>query len=431
MTEISKIKKVAVLGAGLMGNGIAQVMAQAGYAVSMMDVAAEALDRGFESIKKSLGRMQKKGTLDEDETGEVLGRIKGTLDLREAAGDADFVVEAIPEDLDLKKETFKQVDEICPPHTVLATNTSTMSITAIASVTKRADKVIGMHFANPVPVMKGVVLNIGMDTSKETIEIAKQISNSIGKQYTINRDSPGFAGNRLMPLYVNEAFNVVWEHIATPEDVDKDFTVSFRHPMGPLELADLVGLDQLLNGLEYMHKEWGDKYLPSPLLKQLVSAGYYGRKTGRGIYTYDKSGRKLMPEEEKKVGMPRVHFVEGMFTEADGGVLLANKCKDCGKVFFPKRHVCAGCGASDMDEVLLRDGAKLYTYTTVQMPIHKYKPPFTLGWVEFPEGVRVMSQIKDWDKQPLKIGMEMKLVIDTLWEEETKEVIGYKFQPVA
>lgn len=427
---MTEVKKVAVLGAGLMGNGIAQVLAQAGYAVSMLDVSAEALDRGFESIKRGLGMMLKRGKIDEDEMGKILGRIKGTLEFKKAAGEADLVIEAVPEDLDLKRQTFKQLDEICPPHAVLATNTSTISITAIASVTGRTEKVIGMHFANPVPVMKSVILNIGMDTSEETIEIAKRVALRIGKQYMINRDSPGFAGNRLMPLFVNEAFNVAWEHIATPEDIDKDFTLTFRHPMGPLELADFIGLDQLLNGLEYMYKQWGEKYRPSPLLKQLVAAGYYGRKSGRGIYKYDKRGRKIMPEKAMGVGLPQVPFVEGMFSEADGGALLANKCKECGRVFFPKREICADCGGSDMVETPLKDGAKLYTYTTVQMPVHKYKPPFTIGWMEFPEGVRVMSQIKDWDRQPLKIGMDMKVVIDTLWEEETKEIIGYKFQPV-
>lgn len=424
-----EIKKVAVLGAGLMGNGIAQMLAQAGYMVSMMDVEQEALDRAIRAIKKSLGKIAKRGKISEDEMGEILKRIKGTLDLKEASCDADLVIEAIPEDLDLKKSTFKKLDEYCPPHTILATNTSTISITAIASATTRPEMVIGMHFANPVPIMKCVVLGIGMDTSEETIDFSKKVISKIGKQYLINRDSAGFAGNRLFPLFLNEAFNVAWEQIATPVDIDKEFTMTFGHPMGPLELADFIGLDQLLNGLEYMCKEWGEKYRPSPLIKQLVAAGYHGRKTGRGVYKYDQRGKKIQPKGDK-VALEKIPFANGLFVEDNGGALLASKCKSCGRVFFPKRDVCVECAGRDMEDVQLKDGAKLYTYTTVQMPIHKYIPPYILGWVEYPEGVRVMAQIKRRDEQPLEIGMDLGLVIDTLWEEETKEVIGYKFQPL-
>ncbi|MCK4821440.1 OB-fold domain-containing protein, partial [bacterium] len=202
------------------------------------------------------------------------------------------------------------------------------------------------------------------------------------------------------------------------------------HPMGPLELADLIGLDQLVKGLEYLQGEYGDKYRPSPMMKQLVSAGYYGRKTGRGVYKYDERGMKIEAAKEKDVEFERIPFEQGLFVEEGEGALLASKCKSCGKVFFPKRTVCTECSSKDMEEVHLREGAKLYTFTTVQMPVHQYKPPFTLIWVEFPEGVRVMSQVKDSEKQPLEIGMDMKLVIDTLWEEEGKEIIGYMFEPV-
>jgi 3-hydroxybutyryl-CoA dehydrogenase len=283
-------KKVVVLGAGTMGNGIVQVLAQAGFEVVMTDIEDRFLQRGFESIKKSLGKLTEKGKLTQDEATEVLARIKGTVDMKEAVKDADLVVEAVPEELDLKKNLFKQLDEICPSHTILATNTSTISITAIASATKRPEKVVGMHFANPVPLMAGVVINRGLDTSDETMETCKWVIAKIGKESMVNRDSPGFAGNRLLPLFINEAFNVVWEGIATPEDIDKDVKLAFRHPMGPFELADFIGLDQLLKGLEYMHREWGEKYRPSPLLKQFVAAGYYGRKTGRGVYKYTIKG---------------------------------------------------------------------------------------------------------------------------------------------
>ncbi|MFC1920313.1 3-hydroxyacyl-CoA dehydrogenase family protein [Chloroflexota bacterium] len=281
------MKKAAVLGAGTMGNGIAQALAQAGIEVKMVDTDSKYIERGIDSIKKSLGMMSEKNKITEDEADAVLSRIKGTTSLNEAAADADYVIEAITEDLDMKQDAFRKLDEICPVHTILATNTSTMSITAIASVTKRPEKVVGAHFAYPVPIQVGVVINRGLVTSDETMEITRELLGRMGKEIMVNRDSPGFAGNRLLPLFINEAFNVAWEGIATPEDIDKDVKLNLRHPMGPFELADFLGLDQILNGLEYMYHEWGEKYRPSPLLKQYVAAGYYGRKTGRGVYKYD------------------------------------------------------------------------------------------------------------------------------------------------
>jgi len=283
-----EIKKVAVLGSGTMGNGIAQVYAQAGFQVAMTDTEDRFIQRGLETIKKSLGMMAKKGKITEDQANEVVTvRIKGTTDMKKAVADADIVIEAIPEELVLKQRVFKEIDEICMPHTILATNTSTISITAIASATKRHEKVIGMHFAAPVPVMKGVEIIKGMDTSEETLEVAKRMVHAIGKEFYVGKDGPGFVGNRVFPMFLNEAFNLLWEEIATPEDIDRMATLSLGHPMGPLTLADMIGLDQLLKGLEYLHKELGEKYRPSPMLKKLVAAGYYGRKTGRGVYKYE------------------------------------------------------------------------------------------------------------------------------------------------
>ena len=283
---MADIQKAAVIGAGTMGNGIAQVLSNAGYKVAMMDVQQEFLDRGFESIKSSLAKMQEKGKVSAEQAARIIENIDGRLDIKSAASDADLVIEAVPEELELKKDVFRQLDEICPAETILASNTSNCSITAIASVTGRPEKVIGMHFSNPVPIMVGVELITGLDTSEDTLQTAKDVVKKINKEFWVAKDSPGFAGSRVLLLYINECFLILGEGIATAEDIDRNFKLALNHPMGPLELADLIGLDQLLHGLEYMNKEFGEKFLPSPLLKKLVAAGYYGRKTGRGVYKY-------------------------------------------------------------------------------------------------------------------------------------------------
>jgi 3-hydroxybutyryl-CoA dehydrogenase len=289
---MSEVGKVAVLGAGIMGNGIAQVSAQAGFQVAMRDLDHKFIQGGLDCIKRSLARMTKSGKMTKDEADEMVGRIKGTTDLEEAVRDADLVIEAIHEDLDLKQRLFKEMDALCPEHTILATNTSTIRVTAIAAATGRPDKVVGMHFSNPVPLMRGVELIRGLNTSEETMETIKEVSKRMGKEYYISKDSPGFVLNRLFPLFINEAFNVLWEGIATAEDIDKGVKLGLNHPMGPLELADLVGLDQLIKGLEFLSKELGDRYRPSLMMKQLVAAGHYGRKTGRGVYDYTGTGTK-------------------------------------------------------------------------------------------------------------------------------------------
>lgn len=284
-----EVEKIGVMGTGIMGSGIAQVAAQSGFHVSMVDLEDKFIWRAFDTIKSSLGRFVKAGKITEDQKDETIGRIEGTVDLKEAIKDADVVIEAVLEEMELKKRVFKDMDDLSPPHTILATNTSSLSITEIASATKRPDKVIGMHFSNPVPMMKMVEIIRGLDTSDETLSIIVDLSKNLGKEPIIcNRDSPGFIGNRFFPLFINEAIYTLMEGLATKEDIDKAAKIGLHHPMGPLELCDFTGLDTILHVLEYLHRELGEKFRPCPLLKQMVRAGYLGRKTGRGFYTYTK-----------------------------------------------------------------------------------------------------------------------------------------------
>jgi 3-hydroxybutyryl-CoA dehydrogenase len=281
-----EIKTIGVVGAGTMGSGIAQVAAAAGFSVIMHDLEDRFVQRGLGTIKKNLDRAVEKGKQSREEADALLGRLRGTVRLEELQ-EAEVVIEAVVENMEVKKELYARLDQICKPEAVLASNTSGLSITEMASVTKRPWQVVGMHFFNPVPVMKLVEVIKGNDTSPETFELVMDLARKLGKEPIAVNEAPLFAVNRILVPMINEAVFVLMEGVASAEDIDRGMVLGCNHPIGPLALADLVGLDVLLAVMETLYRETGDsKYRPCPLLRKLVRAGHLGRKTGRGFYTY-------------------------------------------------------------------------------------------------------------------------------------------------
>ncbi|NLT94246.1 MAG: 3-hydroxybutyryl-CoA dehydrogenase [Clostridia bacterium] len=281
------VEIIFIVGAGQMGSGIAQTAIQAGYQVILYDLEEGILEKARAGIAKRLNRLVEKGKLGGEEKEKSLARLAGSLDLNDAR-DADLVIEAVIEDEAIKGEIFKKLDGICKGEAVLASNTSSISITQLAANTKRPEQVIGMHFFNPVPVMKLLEITRGLNTSEETLKVAQEVGQSLGKVTIVSKDSPGFIVNRLLDPMLNEAIYLLDEGVASKEDIDSGMVYGCNHPMGPLALADLIGLDVLLAVMEVLYREYGDpKYRPCPLLRRMVRAGKLGKKTGEGFYKYD------------------------------------------------------------------------------------------------------------------------------------------------
>lgn len=286
------IKTIGVVGSGIMGRGIAQVAAQSGYQVIMQDVAEAILQKAIQSITNELDKGVARGILTADDKVQTLVNIKTTTLLEDLAI-VDFVIEAAPEDMAIKIPIFDTLDRLCAPHVILASNTTSQSITRIAAATQRSDRVVGMHFFNPVHKMKLIELVAGLETTLQTVAIAKEVATIMGKEIVEIKEYPGFVTSRMNALIGNEAFNMLMEGLGSPEDIDKAVKLGLNHPMGPFEMIDLVGLDTRLKSLEYLYHTLGEKYRPCPLHVQYVQAGRLGRKVGKGVYKYDADGKRL------------------------------------------------------------------------------------------------------------------------------------------
>lgn len=291
---MADIKTVLVCGAGTMGSGIAQTFAAAGFTVKMYDVSQPLVEGGFKKIQGPLMKRVERGKMKKEDVDALVGRIQGTWDLKEACSGIDYVVEAVFEDMKVKKEVFKTLDEHAPAHAILASNTSSLSISEMAASTKRADRVIGMHFFNPAPVMQLIEVIRGAATSDETVAASKALAAKLGKSPVEVKESPGFVVNRLLVPMMNEAFNLLQEGIASAEDIDSAMKKGTNMPMGPFELADYTGLDIGLHTMETLFHETGDpKFRPSPLLRKYVRAGRVGIKAGKGVYNYNEKGERV------------------------------------------------------------------------------------------------------------------------------------------
>ena len=286
------VEKVAVIGSGLMGRGIAHVAALGGYRTTMVDVSAEILEKAMRNIRKEMEKGVSIGKLAADAKDAALGRLVVGTNLEEAARDADLVIEAIPEDMKLKAETFTRLDQAAPASAILASNTSSLSITEMAAVTKRPKQFLGMHFFNPVHKMKLLEIVVGLETSENTVKIAEEVGRRMRKETIVIQESPGFITSRINAIIGNEAFLMLQEGVASATDIDKAVKLGLNHPMGPFEMVDLVGLDTRLHILEYLQKTLGEKFRPAPLMVQYVRAGRLGRKVGRGVHDYPPPGKK-------------------------------------------------------------------------------------------------------------------------------------------